>query len=175
MGLEFAGNNLCPNRPITSGNRRYPETDMARRRKKFDPNPRYKAENVVSLELEKPESVTKNYDAAAFDHCVNAAFKAALTADDESDVVVSAGPENLPDPYLSYNMDETGGRQEDSGRRSSTSSRPHSSARRSSKSRSSKRPGTASRSGRGSRSSRSSFDANDAISRSIRGDFDEEK
>jgi len=177
--LEFAGNNVCPSRPITSTNRRYPETDMARRRKSFDTNPRYKAENVYGFELEKSESVTKNYEPTAHDQSVNAAIKFVLGNDDEDDVKIESGPENLPNPYLSYNIEE----KESSGRRGSTGSRPGTSSRKSKSSRSSKRPGTASRSGR-SNSSRtirsSSFSStidNDQVSRSVRGEFldDEEK
>ena len=143
--LEFAGNNLCPARTTATNNRRFPETEMARRRKSFDSNPRYRSENVVQLELDIPEQKTQSYERAAMDYSVNAAITAAIANDDDEEETFIAAPENLPAPYLSY-----GGEDRDRSGEDAPRSRPKSSRKSKGKSR---RPGTASRSGRSSRRS----------------------
>lgn len=129
--LEFAGNNVNSRRPISSTGRRRPESEYARHRQSYDPNPRYKADNVGTLDLEMPERTTQDYEESHMSQRVAAAINAALVGDEEE--VMMAAPENLPsfNPYLSYSGDDPEGRREDDDRRRSKKGR--------------KRPGTARR------------------------------
>ncbi|GBG25574.1 Kinesin-like protein KIF3B [Hondaea fermentalgiana] len=152
--IEFAGNQLRPTRPLSNMRSRRPETDYANHRKQYDDNPRYRSENVATLDLEMTERLTADYDGAAMNQRVQAALTAALESG-EPDVSFGAAPENLPtcNPYLSYNPGDPGTAGSESVReRGSTAS---SSRRTKSRGASSKRPGTASRAGRDRRKSSS--------------------
>ena len=49
-------------RPISAPGLRRPETEYARHRKQYDPNPRYKYDNIVALELDAAERTTQDFD-----------------------------------------------------------------------------------------------------------------
>lgn len=59
--LELSGNRVRLNRPISSNKQRRPETEFARtkRTQGVDPNPRYKIDSIVNLELDMPERTTQ--------------------------------------------------------------------------------------------------------------------
>ena len=57
--IEFSGNKVRANRPISSGKLRRPETEYARHRKQYDSNPRYKYDNIIASELDMPERTTQ--------------------------------------------------------------------------------------------------------------------
>jgi len=48
-------------RPLSIPNLRRPQTEFARSRKQYDPNPRYKDENIIVLELETTDRMTQDY------------------------------------------------------------------------------------------------------------------
>ena len=50
--LELAGNQIRPKRPMANPSSIRPESEYGRNRKKYDNNPRYKADNIVDMELE---------------------------------------------------------------------------------------------------------------------------
>jgi len=152
--IEFSGNQLRPGRPISSLRSRRPESEYAGHRKQYDDNPRYRSENVVTLDLEPTDRMTTDYEGAAMSQRVQAALTAALEGE-EPEFTFGAAPENLPcfDPFLSYNPEQ----QDLESTRDSTGSTKSRKSRSRSGSTSGKRPGTASRSGRrGSTSSKSS-------------------
>mmetsp|Transcript_18809 Transcript_18809/g.45183 ORF Transcript_18809/g.45183 Transcript_18809/m.45183 type:complete len:121 (+) Transcript_18809:494-856(+) len=47
---------------MTSQSLHRPETDYARRRRMVDPNPRWRTENIVDLDISMPERSTPTYD-----------------------------------------------------------------------------------------------------------------
>ena len=49
-------------RPLSKPFLRRPETEYARHRKQYDPNPRYKYDNIAVLELDPSERTTQDYD-----------------------------------------------------------------------------------------------------------------
>jgi len=108
--LEYAGNAVhARKRPVSAPGLRRPESEYARHRQTYDTNPRYKSDNVASLELEMPERTTQDYEESHVSQRVAAAISAALVGD-EDEVAISAA-ENLPafNPYLTYNADEAMG------------------------------------------------------------------
>ena len=70
------------------------EAEYARHRKRYDANPRFKQENIVSFELDMPERTTQDYSNSAMQQRVQEALTAALEGDEE-DLQID-GPENLP-------------------------------------------------------------------------------
>ena len=110
--LDLAGNNVRARRPISAAGARRPESQFARNRQKYDPNPRYRADNITNFDLDMPERTTQDYEGPAMSQRVQAALNAALVG--EEDEVTFDPPENLPDasnfnPYLNYGGDEDGG------------------------------------------------------------------
>ena len=61
--LDLAGNSRRA-RPVSDTRMRIPESDGARRRATFDPNPRFKSENVVALEPDVPDRTTADFSEA---------------------------------------------------------------------------------------------------------------
>ncbi len=58
--LELAGNSRRV-RPVSDPRAIIPESETTRRRAAYDPNPRFKVENVVALEPDVPERTTVEY------------------------------------------------------------------------------------------------------------------
>lgn len=62
--LELTGNNnfkVSP-RPISNPKLRRPETEFTRAKRQYDTSPRYRYENVASLELDLPEKSTQDFE-----------------------------------------------------------------------------------------------------------------
>ena len=77
-------------RPHSSKGLRRPETEYARHRAQYDPDPRYKAENIVLLDLENIERTTQDYEGPDMrSHC-EVILKTPLDAEDV--YVEGAGP-----------------------------------------------------------------------------------
>ena len=159
MRKNLVGNAMKGRRPVSATGLRRPESQFAKHRKKFDQNPRYRADNISNFGLDMPERTTADYEGPAMSQRVKAALDAALIGEDEDEIEFDS-PENLPEfnPYLNYpgdDADRDGDRDRDRDRdrsRDRRSGRPKSSSRRRNKSDSRrKRPGTAGRHGRGSR------------------------
>lgn len=95
----FRGHPLRPRRPWGEAEgSRFPVTAYASERAAYDSSPRYRVENVVSLELEMPDRTTQDYDGVDMETRVEEALKAALQSDEEEEEeVVVAGPDILPD------------------------------------------------------------------------------
>ena len=53
--------NTLTKRPHSTKGLRRPETEYARHRAQYDPDPRYKAENIVVLDLENIDRTTQDY------------------------------------------------------------------------------------------------------------------
>jgi len=77
-------------RPHSSKGLRRPETEYARHRAQYDPDPRYKGENIVLLDLENIERTTQDYEGPDMrSHC-EVILKTPLDAEDM--YVEGAGP-----------------------------------------------------------------------------------
>mmetsp|Transcript_18106 Transcript_18106/g.58577 ORF Transcript_18106/g.58577 Transcript_18106/m.58577 type:complete len:365 (+) Transcript_18106:63-1157(+) len=121
----------APQRPVSAAGQKRPVSDYARMVNAMgDLNPRFKTENILSLELDMPERTTYDYDTmAAANPRVQAALDAAFSEDSEM-VFVSAASSGSSDKLRNVAMmEERGG--------SRGAARPQSAARR--------RPGTATR------------------------------
>jgi len=61
--LEGSGRDArAARRPTSAPGLRRPETEYARHRKQYDPNPRYKYDDIAVLELDAPERTTQDYE-----------------------------------------------------------------------------------------------------------------
>ncbi|KAH8057559.1 hypothetical protein JL722_6640 [Aureococcus anophagefferens] len=61
--LEGSGRDArAAKRPTSAPGLRRPETEYARHRKQYDPNPRYKYDDIAVLELDAPERTTQDYE-----------------------------------------------------------------------------------------------------------------
>mmetsp|Transcript_9433 Transcript_9433/g.8185 ORF Transcript_9433/g.8185 Transcript_9433/m.8185 type:complete len:95 (+) Transcript_9433:1902-2186(+) len=61
--LQLSGNSLRGKRPGSSLGLKRPTSEYARVAKSLrDPNPRYRADNVVDLDLDMPERTLEDYD-----------------------------------------------------------------------------------------------------------------
>jgi len=93
--LELNGNALLPRRPISSLMSRRPESEFSKNKKTYDKNPRYRVDNIASLDIEKAEVTTQSYlshEPSNVASVLNATFD------------VNFGNENsIPNPYISYN------------------------------------------------------------------------
>ncbi len=89
---ELAGNSRRA-RPTSDDRMRLPESEFARRRANFDPNPRFKAENVATLELDMPERTTMDYTGAAMSRRVEMPMSSSVLGDDEELVPPEAAAE----------------------------------------------------------------------------------
>lgn len=160
MRKNLVGNAMKGRRPVSATGLRRPESQFAKHRKKFDQNPRYRADNISNFGLDMPDRTTADYEGPAMSQRVKAALDAALIGEDEDEIEFDS-PENLPEfnPYLNYPGDDNDrdgdrdrDRDKDRSRDKRSSGRPKSSSRRRNKSDRRKRPGSAARvRGRGSR------------------------
>ncbi|GAQ91439.1 Kinesin-like protein [Klebsormidium nitens] len=97
-GVQYAGNNAKAKRPISAAGQRRPISDYARIAVAMgENNPRFKAENILTMELDMPERTTYDYDGGPGNARVQATLNHAFADDGEqlfSDTLQSA--------YLSY-------------------------------------------------------------------------
>eukprot|EP00899_Mesostigma_viride_P027813 jgi/Mesvir1/8216/Mv12506-RA.2 len=139
--LSQAGNNLKSKRPVSAAGQKRPISDYAKAAAAMgDQNPRFKSENILTMELDMPERTTYDYDGGAVNSRVQAALDAAFVDDGE---MLFAASETMPNVYFSYKEDGAGsdGGGSDSSR---GSSRPKSAMKKPTSS-SGSRPRTASR------------------------------
>ena len=97
------------NRPISNPKLKRPETEFAKskRNQGIDPNPRYKNENIVNLELDMPERTTQDYEGSGMVSRVDPIL--GMSLNDESEEVTFDGmlPANSHSPPNdSSEMDE---------------------------------------------------------------------
>lgn len=100
---EFAGNKVRSIRPISSTKLRRPESEYARQRKQYDSNPRYKYDNITSLELDNPDRTTQDFDGPGMASRVDDVLAMNINNDDGSDIVFAAT--GIPSPYQQYAAD----------------------------------------------------------------------
>jgi hypothetical protein len=55
----MTGNKIRMARPISSTKLRRPESEFARQRKQYDSNPRYRNENIASMDMDMPDKTTQ--------------------------------------------------------------------------------------------------------------------
>ena len=107
--LDMSGNQIqgAKRRPISSNKLRRPESEYARQRKKYDPNPRYKYDNTANMELEMPEKTTQDFDGPGMSSRVDPVLGMGINDedDDENDITFST-MEPIASPYLQYEQSE---------------------------------------------------------------------
>ena len=98
--IELSGNRVRLNRPISNPKLKRPETEFAKskRNQGIDPNPRYKNENIVNLELDMPERTTQDYEGSGMVSRVDPIL--GMSLNDESEEVTFDGmlPANSHSP-----------------------------------------------------------------------------
>jgi kinesin family protein 3/17 len=100
---EFAGNKIRTIRPISSSKLRRPESEYSRQRKQYDSNPRYKYDNITSMELDNPERTTQDFDGPGMASRVDDVLSMNMNIDDDSDITFAAS--GIPSPYQQYAVD----------------------------------------------------------------------
>jgi kinesin family member 3B len=111
--MDISGNQLqaAKRRPISSNKLRRPESEYARQRKKYDPNPRYKYDNTANMELEMPEKTTQDFDGPGMDSRVDSVLGMGINDDDDDDIVFST-TEPISNPYLQYGTGDSNSEQQ---------------------------------------------------------------
>ena len=137
--LDITGNALRPQRSVSARGLSRPETEYSRQRKQYDSNPRYKHDNVISLDIDMPERTTQDYDGPDMDSRIGPVLGMTLADDDDGEEVrFSAVPNSLGEPYRRYDVDNgaenNGGEgnrpKKEKGRRGSRKERPSTAGRR---------------------------------------------
>jgi uncharacterized membrane protein YgcG len=107
----MSGNRVRVNaaRPISSGKLKRPESEYARQRKQYDSNPRYRSDNILSMELDMPDKTTQDFDGPGMMSRVDPVLGMSLNADDGEDVTF-AGDNGIGNPYLQYSADTSDAR-----------------------------------------------------------------
>ena len=103
--MELSGNALNRsnlNRPISSSKLRRPETEFARQRKQYDANPRYKYDNIISLDLDLSERTTQEFAGPGMKSRVDQILAMDLAGEDGDDVSFSNTDSAISSPYLTY-------------------------------------------------------------------------
>lgn len=97
--MDLTGNALRADvtRPISNPRLRRPETEFSRQRKQFDNNPRYKYDNILSLDLDPAEKTTQEFQGPSMRSRVDMHLSMDINAFGDEIVF-----ENLKYPYLSY-------------------------------------------------------------------------
>ncbi|PIK42061.1 Kinesin-II 95 kDa subunit [Apostichopus japonicus] len=75
-------------RPVSAVGNRRPVTDYAKMAAQMGGNPRYKAENVLQVELDMPNRTTRDYEGPSVAPRVQAALDAALQDEDDLDLEI---------------------------------------------------------------------------------------
>ena len=100
--LEFAGNNIQKRKVSTPGLPR-PESEYAKCRKKADNNPRYRYENIISLDLDIPERSTQRYEGPNTVSKISDMLSMSL--DDKVEELIFDDDLVPGNPYLKYSKD----------------------------------------------------------------------
>jgi len=74
-------------------------------RKQFDANPRYRAENILTNELDMSEKTTQEFAGPDMKSRVDQILAMDLAGDDGEDISFGGGADPIPSPYLSYTND----------------------------------------------------------------------
>jgi hypothetical protein len=74
-------------------------------RKQFDANPRYRAENILTNELDMSEKTTQEFAGPDMRSRVDQILAMDLAGDDGEDISFGGGADPIPSPYLSYTND----------------------------------------------------------------------
>ena len=101
--LDLSGNRVRSPRPVSSSKLRRPETEYARQRKQYDNNPRYRYENIISMDLDKAEKTTQDFDGPGMVSRVDPVL--AMNINDNDDEEITFADSGIPNPYLQYNND----------------------------------------------------------------------
>ena len=84
--LDITGNALRPSRFVSANGLKRPETEYARHRKQYDTNPRYKYDNVATMELDMPEKTTQDYEGPDMISRVNPVLTMSFMDDNDEEV-----------------------------------------------------------------------------------------
>lgn len=74
-------------------------------RKQFDSNPRYRADNILTNELDMAEKTTQEFAGPDMKSRVDQILAMDLGGDDGEDISYGGGADPIPSPYLSYTND----------------------------------------------------------------------
>ncbi len=101
--LDLSGNALRADvsRPLSNGKLRRPETEFARQRKQFDTNPRYKYDNILSMDLDPNEKTTQEFAGPGMKSRVDMILAMDMNGD-EGDEIAFDNAQPISSPYLSY-------------------------------------------------------------------------
>ena len=105
--LELSGNKVRLNRPVSSSKLRRPESEYARQRKQYDSNPRYKFDNIVSMDLDMPDKTTQDFEGEGMQSRVAPVLSMGINHDDGDEIVFADS--GIPNPYLQYGGEAHGG------------------------------------------------------------------
>jgi hypothetical protein len=129
--LEIAGNALRRPRPVSMEGLVRPESEYARQRAQYDSNPRYKYDNILHQDLDMPERTTQEYEGPGMVSRVGPAIAMPLNGQEEEVTFSVRAPSTAPpQPYLQYEKEGSGGRQDDDDHRRSKGTRPKSAHRK---------------------------------------------
>lgn len=126
-----------------------PETDYARRRRQYDPDTRYRQENVIELELNMPKRTTEKYTEPDMITRAMKLIDEQIFCDDPRSNPLLPVDEPIKNPYLHYSSDENS--TADSKRNSNSKCRPATSKTRKESTKQHDRPSTARYRGRSDR------------------------
>ena len=102
--IELSGNALrmAKNRPVSSSQLRRPESEYARQRKQYDPNPRYKYDNIAGMELDMPDKTTQDFDGPGMKSRTDPVLAMGINDEDEGGDIEFASVDPIASPYLQY-------------------------------------------------------------------------
>ena len=104
--MESTGSRIRLARPMSSSKLRRPESEYARQRKQFDTNPRYRYDNIASLDMDLPEKTTQDFEGPGMVSRVDQVLGMSILGDDGEDVqFVDAG---MPSPNVQQQADGVG-------------------------------------------------------------------
>lgn len=123
--------NAVKSRPKSSSKLRRPESEYSRQRKQYDPNPRYKYENIANMELDMPEKTTQDFEGPGMSSRVDPVLGMSINEDDGDDIEFS-NVEAIASPFLHYGGDVGGTSvvEDRTDKRSKGKNRPSSARRR---------------------------------------------
>ena len=101
--LDLSGNRIRSARPVSNSTLRRPESEYARQRKQYDNNPRYRYENIISMDLDKAEKTTQDFDGPGMVSRVDPVL--AMNINDNDDEEITFADSGIPNPYLQYGND----------------------------------------------------------------------
>ena len=101
--LDLSGNRIRSARPVSNSTLRRPESEYARQRKQYDNNPRYRYENIISMDLDKAEKTTQDFDGPGMVSRVDPILAMNINDNDDEEIVFADS--GIPNPYLQYGND----------------------------------------------------------------------